>query len=311
MRAKLRDVACVWDRSEHAGMTDLVRWRGAFFLVFRDGETHIGGRDGVVFVLRSQDGQEWERVAVLKREGRDLRDPKLSVAPDGRLMMSMAADLIEGRRAVHRLCHVSFSQDGNSWTPLVPMLLDGGADGEWLWRVSWHEGTAWSLAYSQPPDRENLRLRLLNSRDGRSWRHVIDLDVPDWPNESMASVLPDGRMLALIRREKGDQKGWVGRADPPYTDWSYIPTACRFGGPHFLRLPDGRLIAAGRGLETGEEKTHLAALTEDSYAPLLTLPSGGDTSYPGLVWHEDLLWVSYYSSHDGSSRIYMARAEIS
>ncbi|MEK8105428.1 hypothetical protein NKG94_10170 [Micromonospora sp. M12] len=36
------------------------------------------------------------------------------------------------------------------------------------------------------------------------------------------------------------------------------------------------------------------ALTE-----LVALPSGGDTSYPGLVWHDDLLWVSYYSSHEG------------
>ena len=30
----------------------------------------------------------------------------------------------------------------------------------------------------------------------------------------------------------------------------------------------------------------------------LTLPSGGDTSYAGMVWHEDLLWLTYYSSDD-------------
>jgi hypothetical protein len=27
---------------------------------------------------------------------------------------------------------------------------------------------------------------------------------------------------------------------------------------------------------------------------LLKLPIGGDTSYPGMVWHNDMLFVSYY-----------------
>jgi len=38
----------------------------------------------------------------------------------------------------------------------------------------------------------------------------------------------------------------------------------------------------------------------------VTLPSGGDTSYPGLLWHEERLWVSYYSSHEGKTSIYLA-----
>ena len=41
----------------------------------------------------------------------------------------------------------------------------------------------------------------------------------------------------------------------------------------------------------------------------LTFPSGGDTSYPGLVWQDGVLHMSYYSSHeeDKKSRIYFAR----
>jgi hypothetical protein len=42
----------------------------------------------------------------------------------------------------------------------------------------------------------------------------------------------------------------------------------------------------------------------------LKLPSGGDTSYAGLVWHAVLLWVSYYSSHEGKSAIYLARVKV-
>ena len=41
------------------------------------------------------------------------------------------------------------------------------------------------------------------------------------------------------------------------------------------------------------ERLESAAMTE-----FLTLPSGGDTSYAGMAWHDGLLWLSYYSSDD-------------
>jgi len=41
----------------------------------------------------------------------------------------------------------------------------------------------------------------------------------------------------------------------------------------------------------------------------LELPSGGDTSYAGMVWHDDLLWIAYYSSHEGKTSIYLAKVE--
>jgi hypothetical protein len=42
----------------------------------------------------------------------------------------------------------------------------------------------------------------------------------------------------------------------------------------------------------------------------LTLPSSGDTSYAGLVWHDRLLWVSHYSSHEGKTSIYLAKVKL-
>ena len=40
------------------------------------------------------------------------------------------------------------------------------------------------------------------------------------------------------------------------------------------------------------------------------LPSAGDTSYPGLVRKDDTLLVSYYSSHEGSTAIYLAKLDL-
>ena len=40
------------------------------------------------------------------------------------------------------------------------------------------------------------------------------------------------------------------------------------------------------------------------------LPPGGDTGYAGLEWHDDLLWVSYYSSHEGKAAVYLGKVEL-
>jgi hypothetical protein len=63
-----------------------------------------------------------------------------------------------------------------------------------------------------------------------------------------------------------------------------------------------------------DDGTHTALTYVDvkngTMAKLLRLPSGGDTSYPGLLWHENLLYVSYYSSHEGNAGIYLAKVRI-
>lgn len=72
------------------------------------------------------------------------------------------------------------------------------------------------------------------------------------------------------------------------------------GGPNFLALPDGRLVAAVR-LHHPTTRTAICWLDSEAgrLDEILALPSKGDTSYAGLVHHEGLLWVSYYSAHEG------------
>ena len=85
----------------------------------------------------------------------------------------------------------------------------------------------------------------------------------------------------------------------------------RIGGPDMIELPDGRLLAATR-LYDKPVRTALSWLDPKAgtLKEFLALPSGGDTSYPGLVWHDDVLWVSYYASHEGKTSIYLARVKL-
>jgi hypothetical protein len=118
-------------------------------------------------------------------------------------------------------------------------------------------------------------------------------------------------VLCLLRRDGSPNTAQLGRSTPPYTDWAWRDLGVRIGGPHMIRLPDGHIVAGVR-LYDGQVRTSLMWLDEKAgkLSEFLKLPSGGDTSYPGLVWHEDRLWVSYYASHEGKSNIYIAQVQI-
>lgn len=308
MNAKLLDVRCIWDRSEHAAFPDLLRYRDAWYVSFREGEKHIGDGGGRVVVLRSEDGLAFEPVARFAEPAVDLRDPKLSETPDGRLLVLAGGARYEDGGVVDRRPRVWFSHTGRTFSDPATILWHD----EWLWRVSWHEGVAWGVSYSYPPDLGDSRLLLFRSDDGLDWERVAQLAVPGLPSEVTVRVLADRTMLALVRRERRDDpQGWIGVAAPPYSSWSWTPCGHRLGGPNVLELPDGRLIAGSRAYGEGPTYTTvLARLTRTSYEPFLTLPSGGDTSYPGLVWHDGLLHVCWYSSHEGRTALYLARVSL-
>ena len=122
-------------------------------------------------------------------------------------------------------------------------------------------------------------------------------------------------MLALVRRDKKfDKNAWLGTSRFPYSDWNWKPLNHAIGGPNFILLPDESIWVAGRLIFTTPyaelEKTFAGYIEQDRVTPLLLLPSGGDCSYPGMVYHEGNIWLSYYSSHEGKASIYLARVAI-
>jgi hypothetical protein len=153
-------------------------------------------------------------------------------------------------------------------------------------------------------------LKLYQSDDGLHWSLVTPLEVSGRPNETTLRFLKTGEMMALVRRESA-QHGMIGVARPPFKEWTWHEIAERLGGPNFIELPDGTLIASTRDYRQAPKYTTLIArMKRWELEPLVTLPSGGDTSYTGLVWHDNLLWVSYYASHEGRTSIYLAKLKL-
>lgn len=306
--AELLSMRRIWNAGEHNAFTDLVRFKDRWWCCFREAADHVGG-DGKIRVITSRDGEAWESAALVAEPDVDLRDPKFSVMPDGRLMIVAGGSVYLGTKQLKgRQPRVLFSADGHTWTAPRRVL----AEGDWLWRVTWHGGAAYGAAYHHgeagTPAPE-WTLKLYRSENGLDWQLVTPLDVPGRPNETTLRFRKNGEMVALVRQEAGSTFGWIGTASPPYRQWTWRETDQRLGGPNFIELPDGSLWAGTRRYGT-PPTTILARMEAGALKPVLTFPSGGDNSYPGLVWHEGKLWVSYYSSHEGKASIYLAKVRL-
>ncbi|WP_145076931.1 sialate O-acetylesterase [Aureliella helgolandensis] len=305
----------IWDVPKHSAFTDLVRFQGQWFGVFREGASHVSP-DGALRVISSVDGQSWQSSAVLTHATADLRDAKLTVTPDQQLMLSGAAAWHDRSQHSHQSMSW-FSGNGTDWSDAIEI----GDPDYWMWRATWGpsgEGAAmvYNVGYATGKA-DGPQARLYRSADGRNYETLMDdLGVEDNPNESSMLFDQDGTCYCLLRRGAGSQSGVLGRASAPYTEWTWSDLEIRIGGPHMIRIPDGRVVAAVR-LYDGRVRTSLCwvDLQAGALTEFMELPSGGDTSYPGLYWHEDRLWVSYYSSHESQdndflSAIYMAQVAI-
>ncbi len=310
IRQAVISVERIWDRAAHNAFTDIIWFKGKLYCCFREGSGHVPGLNGTIRVIASDDGQNWYSVAHLEEQGVDLRDPKLSITPDGRIMVLMGGSVYSGSQRVSMAPRIAFSNTrGTDFSQSRRILIDEmiRSEHDWLWRVTWHKDTGYGVLYQAAGD--SSAVHLISTIDGIGYSHITTFQLDGRPNETTLRFLPDDTMIALVRREEGDRRGMIGRSAPPYKEWSWAKLPRRLGGPNFIRLPDGSLLCGTRDYRQEDAYSTLLGFIDISgqFEDLFRLPSGGDTSYPGFARHDDTLYVSYYASHEGKSAIYLAK----
>lgn len=326
--ARLLSVQKIWDTAPHNAFTDLMRFQNRWYCVFREGTGHANG-EGKLRVLVSKDGAKWESAAEIAEPGRDLRDAKISLTPDGRLMLNGgSADPNDHGPQGSFYSVVTFSKDGKTWTPLQRVTHQRPEDNRfWLWRVLWHKGVAYGVAYmtalDSPANPRRFNAFFCQSKDGVRYERLTE----DWPGLTEVALGFDARdvVTLLARGSAAQPKALLLQAPPPYREWQRAELTATSGGdqiggpallnPLSLKLPTDFLLGAGRRFMDQPGTAHRTSLfaldlPHGKLIDLLLLPSGGDTSYPGLVWYKNTLWMSYYSSHEGKSAIYLAKLEL-
>ncbi len=309
---RVENVRRVYHNGEHNAFTDLIRWRGKFWLTFRScPDGHMVHPTSTIRVLNSDDAQTWTEVHRFSVPRRDVRDPHFLEFRD-RLFIytgtwwSGDGPLPRDRYDLNQhLGYAVFTGDGETWSE--PRVLEG-TYGHYIWRAATHGDRAYlcgrrKLAYTDEEGGAGaspvVQSVMLESEDGLIWRHH-SLFQETRGDETAFLFEPDGSLLAVSR--SGGQPAQLVRAAPPWIEKTRRDLPEYIGGPLLARWGDRLLVGGRRNLEDRGPVTTLQWLNDGELTPFAELPSGGDNSYPGFVTLDDGRGlVSWYSSHERDS----------
>ncbi|SHN25341.1 hypothetical protein SAMN04488057_11413 [Cyclobacterium lianum] len=300
------EVIKIWDEAPHNAFPDLIRFSDTFYVALREGNKHMPDKSGRIRIIRSVDGEKWETVGLLEKHGMDVREARLSITPEGKIMVLTAVGIYdEGYQKLYPM--VAFSNEkGDSFTSLKNVVISRKPGLDWVWCLTWHKGIGYGVVYSTRDGKREAHL--LSTVDGVQYDVVSELTVGGNPNEATLRFDHDDRLYAVIRREAGDMMGVIASSESPYTKWTYTKLPVRLGGPNFLFYGEDQMLIGTRQYGSLGTKTvvHLSD-KEGNIEKTVELPSGGDTSYPGMLFHQNKLWIAYYSSHEEKTSIYLAK----
>jgi hypothetical protein len=301
---RVENIRRAFHNGEHNAFTDLVRWRGKFWLTFRSSpDGHGVFPSGSVVVLTSDDTKTWRQVHRFSVVERDTRDPHFLIFKGKLFVYSGAAyvgkERIRGTEWNAHYGYATWTADGTTWAKAKALE---GTYGHYIWRAAAFGDKAYLCArrwrgHIPGADRTTMEAALLESDDGLTWRFRSFIQETEG-NETALLFQPDGTLLTVSRTNNA--YAILGRTRPPYVDWTRQNLSGYIGGPMLARWGD-RFVVGGRRRADPEGKsvTSFMWLDGTNLIPFAELPSGGDNSYPGFVELDDGRGlVSWYSTHE-------------
>ena len=318
--------------TKHNAFTDLTYFKGEFFLVFRSGQKHgvphpTTPKSEVIVVLRSQDGVNWVKEAILKKEGLDNRDPKFFQTDESLIAYipcTKTSDLPydHPKRVTYGFERLGKGKWGEPF-PCAPCIL---------WRPrEWH-GQYVSAGY---PFRETKEaaVKLFSSEDGRTWEvvsHILPFETEG--GETDLFVVNDS-LTAFSRTGKGsNHELLISTWSPDEDRWETVSSGRFLHAPNVFKVGE-RLMVTGRYCSQSDdrfrdlrkdwrlftsgdpEKEEMADIQRvemyhhglrtglfwiDGTKPRLVMEflSAGDCSYTGVAKYGDEYLISDYSMHE-------------
>ena len=331
VKAQLPEVRAVsikriFHNGEHNAFTDMIRFKGRYFLAFRScPDGHGVSNKASVIILSSDDAQTWEVVHRFHVKDRDTRDPHFLKFKDKLFIYTgtwyCKSDM--AKPPVYNINqHLGYSvwtEDGKSWS--MPVMLEG-TYGHYIWRAAAIGNKAYLCGrrkhdFMELNDRasrnEIMESVLLESDDGLVCRKKAFFQEKN--GDETAFLFETGGLVTAIAR-RGRNNAELCVSQTPYTNWQRTDLGRYIGGP-LLAKWGTRYIVGGRQQTDNGYVTTLYWLHENQLHEFITLPSGGDNSYPGFVeLSPQQAFISYYSSHEKDENgqtitaIYLAKIEI-
>ena len=293
-----REVRTVRADGQHNAFTALARFRGQLWLAFRAAKDHNSG-DGDIVILRSADGKTWSEARRLNVVPDD-RDPQFLVT-DKRLLLYDAA-----MTGAELRTYATYTDDGETWSPPQPVYEPRFI----IWKPCAYGDKFYSSAHKKDEvsGGKGREVHFVDSDDGLAWRKISTIRAGNWESETTIHFAPAGQATAFLRQKYGSPPAAIFTAEPPYTDWKFrTPDVNDFSG-HSVHTFRGVTYLFSRTIDYGTKKSGCLIYTfaDDKLTPYCELPAGGDCAYAEAVEDGDNMLVSYYSSHEGATNVYLA-----
>ena len=291
------EVRTVYANGKHNAFTAMRRFQGELWLAFRSGDAHNSATADVL-VLRSKDGKEWQPGHKLD-VAKDDRDPQF-VATEKRLFLYCPA--MNGATLTTWL---TYTDDGKTWSAPVavyePQFI--------LWKPLVHDGTFYAAAHKKDETAagKGRAVHLVKSTDGVKWEKVSTIRAGNW--ESETTLLFDARhhATAFLRQKYGSPQAQILESDPPYAEWRARPADAPHFSGHSVHTFRGVTYLLSRTLVAGKATgSRIYVFAGGKLTPYCDLPAGGDCAYLEAVEDGANMLVSYYSTHEGTTNIYLA-----
>ncbi|MEZ4317850.1 MAG: hypothetical protein R3F61_10110 [Myxococcota bacterium] len=234
---------------------DVVEHDGRVFLAFRSAPTHFADAEVDLWVMSSEDLVEW-RFEGHFYYARDLREPQL-VSFGGELHLFFATlgtnslDFEPGTPL-----HALYVSPGD-WTTPGPVFSRGFIP----WRIKVVGDEMQVTGYDggenvyELGEREPIQIRWLRSTDGLDWTPVVPgqpIVLEGGGSETDVEWLEDGSIVAVVRNEAGDDRGFgsficTAPADDPGT-WTCDTDARKYDSPLLFQHAGEVWLLARRNL---------------------------------------------------------------
>lgn len=137
---EVTNIRRAYHNGEHNAFTDMIRWKGKFWLTFRScPDGHMVHPTSSIRILYSYDGNEWVEAHQFSVKRRDTRDPHFLIFRDQLFVYTgtwwSGDDTLprEKYNLNQHLGYAVYSKDGESWSD--PTQLEG-TYGHYIWRAA-------------------------------------------------------------------------------------------------------------------------------------------------------------------------------
>lgn len=304
---KLLSTDIIWGNNNYSAFTSLVYHEKNFYCAFRQASAHHvtvsdSSTFGEIIIIKSPNGTDWELFQRIADNSSDLRDPKLSVTPDGRLLLlycsrSIIRDSIYMPAVTKAITFFNHDSVCNieKQIPIIVNNYDGLF--RWLWGITWHKEVSYGFMYGS-------EFLLLASKDGIEYEVLAKLEpFGENPTEGTMCFLNDTAICVVRGKDNVGIHGW---SLYPYRNWNWEKMNIKLGGPALLCLPNQTILLGTRNYQDDIGCTSLYVLNGADAKKLMTLPSQRDSSYPAMILHDGYIYISFYSGNSEVCNIYLS-----